>query len=1502
MARFSKYKLNPARQKTKLLLILLLVIAFRSNGQLYINEFMASNTSTIKDPDFNNDADWIEIYNAGDKEINLDGYSLTDNFDIPGKWAITNVTIAAKSFAVFWADDYNTGTHTNFKLAAEGEEIGLFAPDQSAIDTIVFGVQNPDISTGRNHENPEIWGRFSEATPGSANTTEFFSDFVLNEPRFSLRGGLFIAPQTVELTNSFGGEIRFTTDGSEPTIQSILYFNPINFDTTTIIRARIFKPGQLPGPVITNTYFIGNKVSLAGLPVVSIASEPANFWDPQAGIYVQNFKPDWEIPVNIELFENDNSDRAAFNEKAGVKINGLYSWQLPQKMLGVYFRKQYGNGTLDNTLFYDSKRAGFKTFALRASGNDWSNTLMRDILAQNATQLNMNLDISHFRWCTVYFNGRYMGIHNFREKIETDYIEKHYGLAEGTFDMVENEDYPECGDLVEYNQLKALFSEDLSVQANFDAVAEKMDIENFTNLVIAEAAAGNSSIDHNVMAWKPKNTGKWRWILMDIDRGYFTVTSQMISFYVGQTSWPFGRLMLNSEYKKYFGLKLADHLYTSFQPDRMKQLIDEHKTAIEAEIPRHVERWLGTTSSYGNAMPSVDYWRSEVDKIKAYVEQRPKILLNDLKTYGFTGTANLSVSVIPENAGTLKLNGLIIPNPNVQGLYLRSVDANLVAEAKAGFRFLGWKELEKKILIPKESEWKYLDDGSDQGKTWTDTTFNDSDWKTGQAELGYGDGDENTNVDFGPDKYDKFITTYFRHEFTLTADELNSAIFTISLLKDDGAVVYLNGTEVLRANMPSGEIGYKTLASVFVNGANETTFSTQQIDKSRLKIGKNVFAVEIHQNEVSSSDISFDLEFSCNILAGSNYLTTNTILPFNLSDDKMLQAVFESVTACVIPPVIDEDFTLSKDCSPYIANSDVTIKRGATLTIEPGVEIHLSPGNNIFIHGNIEANGTETDQVIFRINPQYKEKGWGALNFWNTSDTSKLVNVVIEDATIGPVPNRIGAINGYYTNLILERLTLENTLQNPISARYSDVSLTNSYIHSNFTGDLINIKYGKAKIENCTFVGNAEFDSDGIDYDGIEGGIIRNTRLLNIVGNNADAIDIGEEALNVIIDSIQAYNVFDKGISVGQQSSVIVTNSEFVNCKAGFGIKDSSSAFIDHCIFYGNEIPIHCYEKNPGRAGGNAVVRNSILSNSVEASFESDNQSTFKISNSFSDNTLLPEGFANKFGNPLFTDPIHYDFSLQQSSPAILAGSDNGKPVDLGAKLPRVSLEPDVLISQVYINPLNTLNPEFVALYNPSAKTIDLSGYSFPSGISDTIPAGTILEPGNTLYVVSDMLNWVRKVKQIVWEEGKLSNEGEGVELRNSFGMVADFIRYSSETGWPAQAFNADVVMNLKSSKLDNHFGENWEALSLWQITSVKQETKADIVVYPNPATERINVLISGQPNQSVQLFSSLGLLIYQSKTNAIGEAFFDVSALNEGIYLVKAGSKTAKVMVVWSR
>ena len=241
-----------------------------------------------------------------------------------------------------------------------------------------------------------------------------------------------------------------------------------------------------------------------------------------------------EVPVNIELFENDGSDRAAFNQRAGVKINGLYSWQLPQKMLGVYFRKQYGQGSLDYPLFHNRLRSSYKSFALRASGSDWSRTLIRDLLAQHSTLENMDLDIMDFRPAVVYINGQYMGIHNIREKVDDDYIEKSYQLEPGSFDLVENEDYAEAGDTEAYDYLETLLDEDLSDEANYNQVEQLVDIENVTDYFITEMACANYSISHNVMAWKPKALGKWRWVLMDLDRGFFNPDDHLISFYVNQ--------------------------------------------------------------------------------------------------------------------------------------------------------------------------------------------------------------------------------------------------------------------------------------------------------------------------------------------------------------------------------------------------------------------------------------------------------------------------------------------------------------------------------------------------------------------------------------------------------------------------------------------------------------------------------------------------------------------------------------------------------------------------------------------------------------------------------------------------------------------------------------------------------------------------------------------------------------------------------------------------------
>lgn len=1473
------------------LIFFILLFSVASHSQVYINEFMASNASTVKDPDYSADADWIELYNDGTSAMNLSGYFLTDNLEIPDKWMIGNITIPAKGYAIFWADGNNTGNHTSFKLDAQIEEIGLFKPDLTLVDSISYINQQPDVSEGRNINDLTLWGHFSQATPNAANTTEFFSDFALNEPMFNIRGGIYTSPLNITLFTDLGGEIRFTTDGSEPTLNSTLYTQPINITSTAIVRARIFKPDMLPGPVITNSYFINEPIHTDGLPVVSIASEPANFWDAAKGIYVQTFKPDWEIPVNIELFENNGADRAAFNEIAGVKINGLYSWQLPQKMLGVYFKKRYGTGSLDYSIFYDTNRSSFKTFALRASGDDWSYTLMRDILGQNSTLLNMDLDISAYRWCTVYFNGQYMGIHNFREKIETDYIEKHYGLEAGTFDMVENEEFAECGDFVAYNELKTLFSKDLSVQSNFDAVAAKMDIDNFTDLVITEVYTGNSSIDHNVMAWKPKDSGKWRWIVMDLDRGFVGATSNLINFSVSQTSFPFSNLMKNAAYKSYFGKRLADHLYTSFNPKRMNSLMEKHRLEIAPEMPKHIARWLGTTSSYGNAMSSVEFWENQLAITKLFIETRPNILFADLKNYGYTETASLKLSVYPENAGTLKLNGLKIDGSNSFGLYLKNVNSEISTEEKAGFTFKGWVNSVQKVIIPKQSVWKYLDDGSNQNSAWKVTSFDDASWKSGQGKLGYGDGNENTTIGYGSSSSAKYITTYFRHSFTLTEADKNGSNYIINLMRDDGAIVYLNGVEIIRDNMRNGIIDYKALAPNAISGTDESTYYPFPLDQKLLVTGNNVISVEIHQNAANSSDVSFDMELSCYVADNNGYLSTSKNYPLNLTGDLSLIAVYEQTSTCVVPEVISENTTLYKSCSPYIVRDDVTVNKNVTLTIEPGVEIWMSPKSTFYVHGNMNATGTSTERIIFKINPKYTSEGWGALCFWNTSATSNLAYVTIDDATRSPIPIRLGAISAYHGNLNLDNIIIDKTKLNPISTRYSDITLTNSYIHSSVTSDLINIKYGHARIENCTLEGNPEFDSDGIDYDGIENGIIRNTKIYNILGNNGDAIDIGEEATNVIIDSVTIINAFDKGVSIGQRSSVVLTNSLLINCDLGLGVKDSSWVDIDHCTFYGNGSAVSCYEKNPGRAGGNAKVKNSILSNSYVASYQSDSKSKTQFINCLSDNNQLTSDPSNQLSNPLFTNPTQFDFSLMASSPA--------KASNMGANTRTIEMNPTIMICRIYLNPLNKVFPEYIALYNPSSQTADLSGFTIDKGVTCNIPQGTILASGDTLFITSDATAWSSGLKVIQWSEGKLANEGESIELNNQYGMVVDYLSYSPKEGWPTEAFNTDSYMTLTSTNVDNHFPQNWKAMPVTtQLWNPNEYEKLTLQVSPNPASVKIFVKGNFEANTIIKLYSTAGQLMKQTTAESSGSAYFNVSDLDAGIYLVKIGTQTAKVLI----
>ncbi len=158
------------------------------------------------------------------------------------------------------------------------------------------------------------------------------------------------------------------------------------------------------------------------------------------------------------------------------------------------------------------------------------------------------------------------------------------------------------------------------------------------------------------------------------------------------------------------------------------------------------------------------------------------------------------------------------------------------------------------VLVAAGSVWRYHDTGGDLGTAWRTSAFDDAAWRSGAAPLGYGD-PVATTVGFGPDAANKHITTYFRRTF----DVANGyASLLVRLRRDDGAVVYLDGTEVARSNMPAGVVGPSTLAASILNEPDESRLVDLPVAVA-LASGRHVLAVEVHQSAAASSDMSFDL-------------------------------------------------------------------------------------------------------------------------------------------------------------------------------------------------------------------------------------------------------------------------------------------------------------------------------------------------------------------------------------------------------------------------------------------------------------------------------------------------------------------------------------------------------------------------------------------------------------------------------------------------------------------
>lgn len=332
------------------LFLIALFITKESTAQVLINEIQASNSETIFDEDGDAE-DWIELYNAGDTTVQLNGYGLSDDYENAFRWVLPDISISPGDYLLIWASgknrsDTHSPLHTNFRIDREGEEVLLTHPDGHLLDEIPPTAIPRDISYGRYPDGGNQFYFFDEPTPGNPNNEPGFSEN-LTVPQFSHEGGQYTSPFQLTLLSDEDADIYYTRNGTMPTEENgILYTGPIDINGSYMIRARSFKQGALASEVKTNIYNLlsANVANFSSnLPLVIIND------------YDSRLSPGERTPGAITFIEADEGERVRLDgenylqSRMVINKRGSSSLMWPKNMYGFHLRDEE-NGNRNESL------------------------------------------------------------------------------------------------------------------------------------------------------------------------------------------------------------------------------------------------------------------------------------------------------------------------------------------------------------------------------------------------------------------------------------------------------------------------------------------------------------------------------------------------------------------------------------------------------------------------------------------------------------------------------------------------------------------------------------------------------------------------------------------------------------------------------------------------------------------------------------------------------------------------------------------------------------------------------------------------------------------------------------------------------------------------------------------------------------------------------------------------------------------------------------------------
>ncbi len=575
-------------------------------------------------------------------------------------------------------------------------------------DSIAYDTRVDDISRGRNPSLNSQWVNFAVPTPGAANSGTTVPD--LRVPgvgtTVSLAGGFYSSPQDVTLSSA-SGDIHYTLDGSLPRITSPVYAAPLPITATTVLRARVFQSGKPPGPVETRTYFVGE--TQGTVPFVSVVADPVALFGNQTGIYYNTheqlvsstsnaalglhdaFKGK-DAPGSLEFFAPGGAP--GFRVNGGFRIGGENNWVHGQRAMNFALRGKYGDDEIKYDLFPGSKIPLHTGLTLRDGGDAWDKEMLRDGLWPSIAKGRMKADTSDYRPSVVFINGAYWGIHDLRARWDDKWFFEHkrvnaddidhllYGHVDSTAVSlgIEKGNSDDWLDLVSF-----LESNDLTQPANYAFVESRMDIDSFIDFVVAESYGLNTSWLHNREFWRERRAGsKWQWFLPDMDQTFrisqigSSVLNEMLS-----NDNLLVRLKVNTTFKHRLAQRFAAHVASTFKPSRIHGIVDQMDAEVSGEVARHIARWAANNGM--SAASRATY----IQGIKDFAVTRNTDVHAELQArLGVSAPVKLDLSIDALAGGRVLIDGVPVDAGTIR--MFPNIAFDLQAEAGPGFTFAGW--------------------------------------------------------------------------------------------------------------------------------------------------------------------------------------------------------------------------------------------------------------------------------------------------------------------------------------------------------------------------------------------------------------------------------------------------------------------------------------------------------------------------------------------------------------------------------------------------------------------------------------------------------------------------------------------------------------------------------------------------------------------------------------------------------------------------------------------